>query len=294
MKGLKKGPELKLSELKVPPFLSDLYWDLRDRRLLPLVALVVVAIAAVPILLGGKSSQSSSPSTLSVAPPAVGSGGSEGSRLVAVEAKPGLRNYHKRLAHRNPTNPFKPRYTSPQLAGTQLGSGESSSSTTSTSTTTTTTTEGGGGGSTTHVTTETTESGGGGAPPEGSLRLYTFAADIKIVRSETKPDGKVVHADPEVRHRVLPPAALPSKKTGAVVYMGLDKEHKPLLLVSDAVSGTFGEGKCLAGAQTCQLLEVELGMPTTFVYGESGKLRYKITILKTEPVFAGKYASMPE
>lgn len=291
MKGLKKGPELKLPELKVPPFLSDLYWDLRDRRLLPLVALVVVAIAAVPILLGGKSSQSSSPSTLSVAPPAVGSGGSEGSRLVAVEAKPGLRNYHKRLAHRSPTNPFKQRYTSPQLAGTQLGGGESTSSTSTTSSTTTSTstTTTGGGGSTTHVTTETTESSGGGAPPEGSLRLYTFAADIKIVRSETKPDGKVVHDEPIVRHRVVAPAPLPSEKTAAVAYMGMDKNHQPLLLVSDAVSGVFGEGKCLAGAEACQLLEVEINMPVTFVYGESGNVRYKITILKLEPVHVGKF-----
>jgi len=61
MKRLKKGPELKLSELKVPPFLTDLYYDLRDRRLLPLVALVVVAIFAVPFLLGGESTKPATP-----------------------------------------------------------------------------------------------------------------------------------------------------------------------------------------------------------------------------------------
>jgi len=41
MKRLKGGPELKMPELKMPPFLVDLYLDLRDRRLLPLVAFVV-------------------------------------------------------------------------------------------------------------------------------------------------------------------------------------------------------------------------------------------------------------
>lgn len=287
MKRLKMGPELKisslkLSEVKVPPFVSDLYWDLRDRRLLPLVGLVVVAIVAVPFLLGGKSDQGSSPSTLSVSPPAVSGSGSEGSKLVAVEAKPGLRNYHERLLnHRTPTDPFKQRYTAPQLAGSELGGGETSS----TSTTTTTTSSSG---SSTTVQTETTHQGGS-APAPGELRLYTTAADIKIVRSETKPDGKVVHEEPVVRHRVLPPASIPSEKTAAVVYMGMDKNHLPLLLVSDAVTGIFGEGKCLAGASTCQLLEVETGMPETFVYGESGKVRYKITVLHTEPVLAGKY-----
>lgn len=283
-----KGPELKMPELKVPPFLSDLYWDLRDRRLLPLVALVVIAIVAVPILLGGKSGEGSSPDTLATTPPVAEASGSEGSKLVAVEAKPGLRNYHKRLAHRSPTDPFKQRYTAPQVAKL---AGEEGASTSSTTTTTTTTDSNG---SQTTVKQETTHQSGGAPPPGAELKLYTQAAEIKIVRSETKPDGSVVHDDPTVRHRVLPPAAIPSKKTGAVVYMGLDRNHLPLLLVSDAVTGVFGESKCLAGASTCQLLEVETGMPVAFVYGEGGRVRFKITVLHTEPVFAGKYAPAPE
>ena len=69
MNWLKKGPELKLPSFrrskgeattasggglgaKAPDFIADLYYDLRERRLLPLIALVVVAIAAVPLLLG--------------------------------------------------------------------------------------------------------------------------------------------------------------------------------------------------------------------------------------------------
>ena len=99
-----KGPELKLSELKVPPFLSDLYWDLRDRRLLPLAALVVVAIVAVPFLLGGKSERHPVPVPVTVGTPSAGGGGSGGPKLVAVKAAPGLRNYHKRLGHRSPNN----------------------------------------------------------------------------------------------------------------------------------------------------------------------------------------------
>jgi hypothetical protein len=275
-----KGPELKLSELKVPPFLSDLYWDLRDRRLLPLAALVVVAIVAVPFLLGGKSDEGAGPDRLTVTPPTVESDGARASRLVAVEAAPGLRNYHKRLSHRSPNNPFKQRYTAPQLAGSELGGELSSTSSTST----TTTTGGGDGGS----SSGSTEPDGGGAAP-GELRYYTTAADIKIVRSETKADGSVVHDKPVVHHRVLPPAPVPGEKQAAVVYMGVAQNHKPLLLVSDAVKGVFGDGVCLAGSAVCQLLELEKGVPETFVYGEDGKVRFKITILKIELVSAGKY-----
>jgi hypothetical protein len=276
-----KGPELKLSELKVPPFLSDLYWDLRDRRLLPLAALVVVAIVAVPFLLGGKSDESASPDRLTVTPPTVESDSARASKLVAVEAAPGLRNYHKRLGHRSPNNPFKQRYTAPQLAGSELGGELSSTSSTS----------GGSGESkaTTTTTTTTTGETSGGAAPSGELRYYTTAADIKIVRSESKADGSVVHDKPVVHHRVLPPAPVPGEKQAAVVYMGVAQNHKPLLLVSDAVKGVFGDGVCLAGATVCQLLELEKGVPETFVYGEDGKVRFKITILKIELVSAGKY-----
>jgi len=277
-----KGPELKLSELKVPPFLSDLYWDLRDRRLLPLAALVVVAIVAVPFLLGGESERHPAPATVAVTP-STGGGGSTGAKLVAVEAAPGLRNYHKRLSHRSPNNPFKQRYTAPQLAGSELGGELSSTSSTS---------GGSGESKATTTTTTTTEPGGetsGGAAPSGELRYYTTAADIKIVRSETKADGSVVHEKPVVHHRVLPPARVPGEKQAAVVYMGVAQNHKPLLLVSDAVKGVFGDGVCLAGSTVCQLLELEKGVPETFVYGEDGKVRFKITILKIELVSAGKY-----
>ena len=55
MNPLKKGPEIKLPskmpKLKAPKFLADIYADLRDRHLLPLVAVLAVAIVVVPIAL---------------------------------------------------------------------------------------------------------------------------------------------------------------------------------------------------------------------------------------------------
>src|SRR6202007_2472550 len=44
MNWMKKGPELKFSEVKVPGFLYDLFYDLKERHLLPLVALLIVAM----------------------------------------------------------------------------------------------------------------------------------------------------------------------------------------------------------------------------------------------------------
>lgn len=290
MKRLKGGPELKMPELKVPAFLVDLYWDLRDRHLLPLVALAVVAIIAVPFLLGGSSKQAppESPTAgISVAP----SPEPAGSKLTVVEAKPGLRDYRKRLRHDSPTDPFKQRYTSAELNGTKLGGGEESattSSTSSTSTTSTGTTKTENSSSTTTTEVKTETKGEPGSPSETpGLTLYAFAIDVQITKTSTTTDGGKDKSKPEVKHRVIPPAALPGEKAPVVTYMGISPTTRmPFFLVSEGVSGTFGEGKCISGLGTCQLIELELGMPETFVYGP-GNTRYKINVLKVEPVVTG-------
>ena len=115
MKRLKKGPDLKMPELKAPAFLADLYYDLRDLRLLPLVALVVVAIAAVPFLHGSDPEEPVLPPVASGAE----AGGVEASTLTVVEATPGLRSYRKRLKG-TPCDPFKQQYTTPPLPAKEL------------------------------------------------------------------------------------------------------------------------------------------------------------------------------
>jgi hypothetical protein len=266
------GPELKMPEVKAPQFLGDLYWDLRDRRLLPLVALVVVAIVAVPFLLGGKSDKVRPP-VAGVSAPAAGARPG-GAALIAVKANPGLRNYHDRLDHRSPNNPFKQRFTAPQTAGAQLGGGGSEASLG---------TSGGSG---------EPESSGGAPPGSGpagptTLTRYTTAVDVKVTTTKVLPSGKKETNGPTLHKRVIPVAPLPSQKVQAVAYMGASPEtNHPILLISDAVTAIFGDGRCLSGAETCQLLEVEPGMPETFVFGPES-VRYKIVVLNPRPVAIG-------
>lgn len=282
------GPELKMPNLKnakVPPFLSDLYYDLHDRRLLPLVGLVLVAIVAVPFLLGGSDAEEGLAPPPAASAPAIGANASS---LTVVKAQPGLRDYRKRLGHRNPTDPFKQRFTGPTSKGglpdqeattTTSGSSESASTTT---TSTTPSTSG-------PVSEPPPSSSGNGGSGEGELRLFTFAVDVKIVATHTNADGKKEKNEPEVRKEVVPPAPLPSAKTQAVTYMGISpKTKKPLFLVSDDVEAIFGEPKCISGSEKCQLLEVDLQMPTTFVYGPTNT-RFKINVLKVEPVLKGHF-----
>jgi len=295
MKGLRKGPQLKMPEVKVPAFIGDLYWDLRDRHLLPLVALGIIAIIAAPFLLGG-GAEGEEP----VVPVAPGGAleGAQASKLTVVEAKPGLRDYRKRL-HGTPTDPFEQRYTNPTLKGTKLGGGEDgssgSSTTTSVSKTTTKTTKDSDGKTTTTIKTETDDEttttpgndGSGGAEQE--IVLFSFAIKVRTTRIAGDAEGGKKKSKPSVREHVLPPAPLPSKKQPVVTYLGISpKTKKPLLLVSDEVSAVFGDGKCLSGNKGCQLIEVDPGFPETFVYGPNS-VRFKVEVVKVEPVIAGKY-----
>jgi len=292
MKRLKSGPELKMPEMKVPPFLKDLYWDLRDRRLLPLVGLAIVAIIAAPFLLGGDSQENQSPpptATTAIASEA----GSEASSLTVVAAKPGLRQYSKRLAHRKPTDPFKQRYTAPPSGqGPELNPETSSESEGSSSTSSE-------GSSPAPSPSEPSRSpsapestpnessgkGGGGSGNPSQMKLYAFAINVKIIRveggeSKSKPDTST-------RQKVMPTTPLPGEKAPVVTYMGVGKGAKSaLLMVSNNVKSIYGDAKCLSGTDTCQLLEVEPGLPETFVYGDNGA-RYKVNVLKIEPVYTG-------
>lgn len=286
-----KMPKLKGGEMRVPPFVSDLYLDLRDRRLLPLVALILVAIVATPILLAGGTEEPEP-----VVPPSAVAGGSApaSQSLTVVKAEPGLRNYKKRFAHRTPTNPFKQRFTGPQgLKQAQLNpapapsTGEPGSADNgigSESETTATTPGGGGGGS-----TGGTGTGGGSSDneiPSGAI-LYTLEVTVQITRIETKPDGTVDKKGPTVYKDVQAPAPLPGEKTPVITYLGMgSKNHEPLFLVSNEVTAIFGEADCISGAGTCQLMALEEGFPVTFVYGDND-VRYKINLLKAEPVITG-------
>ncbi|HEY3434096.1 MAG TPA: hypothetical protein VGK41_00445, partial [Solirubrobacterales bacterium] len=202
-------------------------------------------------------------------------------------------------------DPFKRPEAKPDLSGTQLGSkgdnGFESSEVTSSSTSTTTTSDG----KTTETTrttkedgvvtteketkTESDESDSTAEGQPGEITLFVFAIDVRIKKSTAAPDGSTKSGDPETRARVISPAPLPGEKAQVVTYAGISPKTKnALFLVSDEVTSIFGEAKCLSGDQACQLLEVEKGMPLTFVYGPAGD-RYKVTVLKIYPVTAGKF-----
>lgn len=299
------GPDLKmpdLGSLKVPTALQDLYQDLKERRLLPLVGLLVVAIVAVPFLLKGGSPEGEA--ALAPLPVEPASPTAQEASVSVVPATPGLRDYHKRLSHRHASNPFKPHHQ-----GVPASAEATTTSQTSTTTSSTTTSGGGessGGGSAAATEAPASplvpsgesggapsggggkkggdEGGGNSQAEEGNLTLFSFAIDVKITKTTIGPKGEKPKSESNERKGVLPPATLPSEKTQVLTYLGISpKTKKPLFLVSEDVQSVFGEVKCVAGSGRCQLIEMKAGFPVTFVYGENGT-RYKFNVLDVTPV----------
>ncbi|HWM55837.1 MAG TPA: hypothetical protein VNO20_10665 [Solirubrobacterales bacterium] len=268
-------------ELKVPDFLADLYWDLRERRLLPLVALLIVGIVAVPFLLGGDSDEEPA-----MEAPTAGASKADAARFTVVEAKPGLRDYRKRLQHRTPTDPFKQRHAGPVLNGAQLNS--QSATLSGGESEVTSTTESGSG-----LATEPAEPGGTAPPPvDGDdgpgLKFFEFVTDVQISRTETQADGRQVMGEPEVRRRVPALTPLPGAKTPVVTTMGVNiVKQKVLFMVSPEVTSLFGDAHCVSGTESCQLLEVKPGFPLTFVYGPNA-VRYKIKVIKVDVIWVSR------
>jgi hypothetical protein len=273
---------LKLSGIKVPGFLQDVYYDLKDRHLLPIVALLIVAIVAVPIALSQSSSGGSEPSETAGTSAVPSGAGGQSAQLVAKSA-PRLREYRRRLDYRQEDDPFQQQYGDTELAAGAEGDSASTPSE--------------------PPFTESSESsefspapeptapqtGGGPSGNPGKLTYFSYAIDVRISTGSTEEGGKKV----TVRRNLPELTMLPSREAPAIVYMGSTKDgKKAVMTVSSDVEAIFGDGKCVLGSDTCQLLAMEPDLPETFVYGGSGRT-FKIELLKISLVESDKLNRAP-
>jgi hypothetical protein len=297
MNFLKKGPELKLSEIKVPTFVQDVYYDLKERHLLPLAIVLIVAIVAVPIAL----SQSSDSGEASTAPgPATASATTATGGQLVAESAPGLRDFRRRLRGLSPKNPFRQQFTGESEGG--AGAGETSTGAGATETGTTGSSEVPSSGGTTGTTGTGTEE----TTVHRTLTYYSYAIDIRV--STQGESGQSQHSGPgptpkapetspprqwTTRHNLPELTMLPSRQTPAVIYMGSTKDgEKALMLISSDVTSIFGDATCVLGSKTCELLAMEPGVPETFVYGPAGRT-FKIELLKIHLVESKKLNRAP-
>ena len=283
MNFLKKGPDIKLSELKVPQVVSDLYWDLRDRYLLPAVVVLLIAIVAVPLALGGGSSGSSWEESVedgSVADEIAGASAvpTATDELVA-KAAPGLRDYRRRLNELQEKDPFVQQFSGGGGEGEGApASGEVTSGGSTTSPE----------GSTSSPETSSPDFSEEApstepSPDSPGITWFSYAMDVRVVslgEAGSSSANGANESNTSVRHNLPELTVLPSRDAPAAIYMGVTKDgKKALMMISDQVQGIFGDATCVLGSTKCQLLAMEPGLPVTFVYGPAERT-FRIEILK--------------
>lgn len=274
---LKKGPEIKLSELKVPDFILDIYYDLRERHLLPLVAVLALAIVAVPIALADPGSDGEEIAPGVETPTATPSQAKAADKIVVAKSAPGLRDYRLRLKHQRATNPFR-ELSAPSKKGSGsdgAGAAVAPEGEPSASSAETTSPESTG----SPLPDELAEGDTSPTVPGGEFKFYSYAIDVRVVPVSSG-DSKS-KAKPSVRRKLPGLTKLPSRETPAVTFIGVTKDaKKAVMLLSTNVTGAFGDGICVSGgSEACQLMALKPGVPETFVYGGKRKT-VRIEVLK--------------
>ncbi len=272
-----KGPDVKMPEAKVPDFLSDLVRDLRDRHLLPLVGLLLIAIVVVPFALGS-SEPKPAPAGDGAGLAATGTASGKPQVVTFADSVTGLRDYRRRLHNLAAKDPFKQQYA-------DAAADSSASGLTGTGTAAPAASSGADAGNTSEASTGAGSDGAttaGGGTVQVETKYASYEIDVRIVGagSASGNGGTASRRSRAKVRRGLPELTmLPSRKTPAAIFMGVSSDaKKALLLVSSDVRSVFGDARCVVGSQSCQLLALEPGLPETFIYGARGRA-FRIEVL---------------
>jgi hypothetical protein len=255
-------------------FVRNLFDDMRERHLLPVVALLIVALIAVPILMGGGSDEAAPPpssaATASVAPPLE-------TDPVVLASEPELRAFKKRLADFQTTNPFN-QHVKPEE---DAAASDSASDALPTDSVTGTTTDPGATdpGDIPPLPVDPGDPGDPGNPggdpapvdpgdDGGGVTLITTRIDVRV-----GPVGKT-----KVVKDVKFLDFLPDRKTPVVQYLQGDfDETNAVFIVSSFVLNTEGDGKCAPSPDRCEFLQMEVGDTQSFQYSDGE--RYTLTLI---------------
>ena len=273
-----------------PKIFENIYRDLRDRRLLSIAIVLVLAIIAVPFLVKGDSEDA-------------GTAGSAGVTLAPLEGaevldpavlaeEPVLRDFRKRLDTYRARNPFEQQLTGTPESLEDLSAEESEGGTTVDS----------GDGSTEDISVddltgvETGDIGSGGADDGGSAPPVPDPADPEPVEPAEPPKTTLVTTRIDVRmgtvgdtkkiKDVKPLDFLPERRGAVVEFVAADFDlTRAVFIVSPDVLLSEGDGKCAPSPQQCDFLALDVGQEHSFQYdGERYRMKLLDVYLHEEPL----------
>jgi hypothetical protein len=259
---------------KLQKFASDVIYDMRSRNLLPLAILLVVAIVAVPFVLGGSGSEPA-PSTNAAA---TSEPAPEAQSAVLAYSPEGVRDYRKRLQDLQAKNPFRQQFAAPSAAAaSSLGTTVEEITGGGT---------GGGGGevpSTGDTGDGSTGGGGGGGGKKKKTKTKTRYASYETDVLVGETGGTLTQMQ-----RIQQFTLLPSDQVPVLVFLGVTTGgSQAIFLVAKDVASVGGAGTCFPSAESCQLLGLNTGASADAIYTPDGKT-YHLQVLRIKRVLSSK------
>jgi hypothetical protein len=256
-------------------FLRNVQHDLVEKRLWPIALALVVALVAVPVVLGGGGSdETSAPNEVAATP---SSGTPASAQVVSLDQDVPTAEVARAGKVRNP---FKQQHV-PKVA-------------------TTTTTASGLLTATQHLlggSTPSSPSTGGSSPIGGGGGIQTpMPTPVKTPAAPNPKDlyrvdvrfGEI--GDLKTHNDVARLTPLPSAGNPLVVFLGLKKDGETavFLVSSDAVPS--GDGKCRPSTKTCETVEMQWGDTELFDVqaGTAGVVQYRLDVRKVYRVSASE------
>jgi hypothetical protein len=259
-------------------FLLDLWHDLREKRLWPIAALLLVATAAVPVVLLQKAQPSATPApTATQGQPAADKlptvtlddiGNTVPSDLTAFKT-----------SERNPFKPLKDLPKADKGAGVTITRKNGSSSGSSSSSGSASPS---GSGSGSGSSTGGTGSGSGGsAPPKTTY--FSYRADVSFGTPGKEKTTKQLETF----------SLLGDEKNPAAMFMGISDDHKyAVFTVDTARYDSNGEHECKPSPERCELIYLKVdedSNETTFT-SLDGQTTYNLKILAIKRIVLDKAA----
>jgi hypothetical protein len=257
--------------MKIKNLLLELWYDLLEKRLWPVAAVLLVGLVAVPVVLSKPAEQPpAAPSSSADSTPAPNERGSLAAMVKLAETDAGSGSP---LDVFDPGDPFRP--PSAVIRGADGGTDEAASEAGPSDTSSDTSTSGGGDGS-----TDVTGGGGGGGEPGGTTdpgdtggsdggkttTEYRYVIDATFTANGRKRKIKGME-----RLDILPSEASP-----LLVFLGVSSDAGNAVFLVDSTLEAAGEGKCKPSATECAFVYLGPGSEHEFTTEEGDSYTLRI------------------
>jgi hypothetical protein len=279
-------------------FLLDLWYDLREKRLWPVAALLLAALVATPVVLSKKAEEPEPAPATAAAAPAEANKPEGQAALANVKLEELAKGSGSSLSSFDPRNPFAPprkaiaaarrsaesssatATATSAGAGSNAGSGSvAASDITGAGSVGVDVTPGSGGGTVPDIGGYTPPSGGPGDGGETKAPEYTYVVDVTF-----RANDRVQTVRGLRKLDMLPDAESP-----LLIFMGVTEEAGNAVFMVDSTLQAAGEGTCKPSAGKCASLYLGPGSEHEFTTADGDS--YMLRIDEIRRVKAGAKAS---